>query len=226
MFCAIWIICVVVQVLFVEGAALFQGGGTGQNKAFKTVALSGGEWALCLVCGVFSMLWYLVIAAAGRAMKPILVPAASEEAVVGAEPLPEVPNEVDKPSDPATNSLSPRRKNARFRKAVFSIIWANRLQASASKGGAVVQRSNSKSTISETSSRSGSRSLGDATRWHESRRNKSDRQIAKEYVRNELTLAQKKRNSVSIFGVRMHRYLSGEAYLKGSAQQAKQYTDL
>jgi Ca2+ transporting ATPase len=73
LFCAIWLICVFVQVVMVEAAAV--GGGSGENKGFKTTALDSGHWLLCLLLGVFSLLWYLVIAITGRCLRPSLAKA-------------------------------------------------------------------------------------------------------------------------------------------------------
>jgi magnesium-transporting ATPase (P-type) len=73
LFCAIWLICVFVQVVMVEAAAV--GGGSGENKGFKTTALDSGHWLLCLLLGIFSLLWYLVIAITGRCLRPSLAKA-------------------------------------------------------------------------------------------------------------------------------------------------------
>jgi Ca2+ transporting ATPase len=78
-FCVIWLTCLVVQVVMVEIAAL--GGGTGENKGFKTRALSTDQWLVCVICGVFSMGWYLVVAALGKALKPTILKGATDAAI-------------------------------------------------------------------------------------------------------------------------------------------------
>jgi len=64
-FMAIWAICFAVQCLLVEIGAI---GKTGidlqcdaHNMAFRTTHLTGTQWVLCLVCGIFSMPWQWVL---------------------------------------------------------------------------------------------------------------------------------------------------------------------
>jgi len=69
-FIIIWIICLVVQILLVEGVSL--AGGSGTNKALKTQSLNGGMWGICLGCGFFTLLWQMVIILVSRFIKPFV----------------------------------------------------------------------------------------------------------------------------------------------------------
>lgn len=64
-------ICVVVQVLMIEGAGI--GGGSGENKGFKTRSLSQSQWFWCVWLGAGSMVVYVITATIGNLMKPIIL---------------------------------------------------------------------------------------------------------------------------------------------------------
>merc|ERR1712196_642353 len=61
----------------VEAASI--GGGSGENKGFRTTSLTSSQWLLCLLLGFFSLIWYLVIATLARIVKPYVLPILKED---------------------------------------------------------------------------------------------------------------------------------------------------
>lgn len=68
-FIIIWMSCLWTQVFLVEAGAMF---GDGRNKALKTMALSGGQWLLCLGLGCLSLVWQWGVILVCKPLKPIL----------------------------------------------------------------------------------------------------------------------------------------------------------
>ncbi|CAD7967108.1 unnamed protein product [Amoebophrya sp. A120] len=73
-FIGIWLICFTIQCLLVEGGAIGKSGidlaCDAHNRAFSATHLSGSQWVLCLVCGVFSLAWQWVLILIARKFFP------------------------------------------------------------------------------------------------------------------------------------------------------------
>ncbi|CAD7952894.1 unnamed protein product [Amoebophrya sp. A25] len=73
-FVVIWFTCFFIQVLLVEIGRIGKSGidvaCDAHNLAFRTTALSGTQWLLCLLCGIFSIPWQWLLITIARTFFP------------------------------------------------------------------------------------------------------------------------------------------------------------